>query len=455
MDEKSTLGVDIGIFSAIGENAEFLNRVQEACNQAGNNIAQRVRELGNIPADKAQGFFAEVWHAETFNADAVLNRMDRVRAEVLKSNGYKSIDVTVTDNGQTVGEYSLKYYKNAKASVDAQKGYGKQERLIPSDQVEGAQDYIKRQVHADRATGRPNRNVNADENEAMQDKVTGRVEHGESQSESLSRSEAEDRLRDARNRGVENPRPQIDTAKIAEESLRSGAVAAGITISMTVAPRIYNSIAYRCKQGEWPPETLKSIFQGTASIGAEAGIRAAVASSLTMSAKAGFFGEAMRSANPALIGTMTYLAFEAAKDFSKYAKGEMAGELLADSLMGKSVSASAGTYGAVLGTAIPVPIIGPMVGAMVGSIIAHHGYRFMDTVSEAYFRSEQFEEMKSINVALAKEWSDFINQYDEWAAKNHYYRTQRALLIEDGKALKKINAQFDSKIKEALEDGDE
>lgn len=447
---------DIGIFSSIGENADYINKIQAACDKASENIQQRVSELGNIPVDKAQGLYAEAWHAETFNADTVLNRMDGVKAEVLKSNGYKSVDVTVTDNGETVANYSLKYYKHGKASVDAQKGYEGQERLIPSDQVKDGSEYLKKQIAKDRSTGRENRIDNAQDLEDVQNNLTGKINYGEAESESLSRKEAEKKLKEARQGEHVEIQPQIDAMKIADEALRSGAVAAGITISMTVAPRIYNSLAFRYKQGEWPPDALKTILEGTASAGTEAGLRGAVATSLTMSAKAGLLGEAMKSADPTIIGTMTYIAFEGVKDFNKYSKGEITGEILADSLMAKSVGASAGAYGAAIGQAvIPVPIVGAMIGAMIGSIVAQHGYQLLDTVAESYYRSKEFEEMKNINFALANQWNELLINYNNWLSTNKYYQEQKNIYINGVNQLDAIEAKVNTELNNALGGNDE
>jgi hypothetical protein len=447
---------DIGILSSIGENAEFLKRVQAACDQAEKNISHRVVRLGNSPLDKAQGNFAEVWHAETFNADTVLNRMEGVKAQVLESHGLKSVDIAVTDGGKTVGEYSSKYYKDANASVNAQKGYGEQIRLNPVGQVEDGKSFIKRQSAKDRAAGTENRVENAKELESIHDKLTDKVEYKKAQSEPLGRKESEEKLKGEKRGEKVDVRPQIDATMIAEEALRSGAVAAGITIGMTVAPRIYNSIVFRCKQGEWQPDTLKTIFEGAGGTGVEAGLRGAVATSLTMSAKAGFLGEAMRNVDPTIIGTLTYIAFEGAKDVTKYANGELTGELLADGLMAKSISASAGAYGAAIGqTLIPVPVLGAMIGAMVGSIAAQQGYQFLDTVSEAYFRSEEFEQLKKINIALAGQWNVFINDYDDWVSHSNDYQKQKGKFLASFATGDALNTQGNDELLKAVEKNDE
>jgi hypothetical protein len=451
---------DIGIFSSIGENANFLNRVQKACDIASENLLKRATDLGNRAADIAQGNFAESWHAETFNVDAMLNRMDAVAAKVLNSTESKSVDIAIQKHGETVTEYSSKYYAKGKASVNSQKGYGNQERLIPSDQMEEAKAYADRQIIKDTYSDKPNRIQNAKDIEEVKEKLTDRLSHKEghktAESEPIGRKENEQQYKAAKRGENIDIRPQIDAAKIAEESLRSGAVTAAITLSITVAPRVYNHIVHRVREGEWPPDSVKTIFEGAASATGEAGLRAAVATSLTMSAKAGLLGQAMRTVDPTIIGTLTFIAFEGAKDFSKFRSGQISGEIFADNIMSKSTTACAGAYGAAIGQAvIPIPILGAMIGAMVGSISAQYGYKFLDTASEAYFRSVEFAKIKEVNLLLALEWNQFLTNYENWKKSDQNYQTQKTLHLQHRSLLNSINDSLDLRIMRALEEDNE
>jgi len=444
---------DIGILTSIGVNADFINKIEKACEKAANEISQRVRELGNTPTDKAQGYFAEVWHAETFNVDATLNRMDTVVSELPKSNASLSADILVKENGRTVQEISSKYYQNAGASVNEQKGYENQERLIPSDQIEEAEKYADQKIAKDLATGRESRIDNAEKVKEVKERLTDRVKHDDAESEPLGRKESESMYKRTK-RGEElDIRPQIEFSNIVEESLRSGAIAAGITISTALAPQIYNILVKRCQEGIWPQNSLQSIFQGTGSKAAEAGMRGSIATAITMSAKAGYLGQATRDLDPTMIGTMTFIAFEGAKDFSSYTNGELTGELFADSMMRKSISATAGAYGATLGQVlIPVPVVGAMVGAILGSIMAQQGYQFMEIVTESYFRSKEFEEIKQVNIRLADEWNSFISAYDQWKERRILYEIDKQRWQTKLQKSETVDRQLDLKIKEALED---
>ena len=239
---------DIGIYTALGENADFLHRVNQACEKAANNIVQRVQEVGATPVPQAQGFFAEVWHSETFNVDTVLKRMKNVSAEIPKSNALKSPDIIVREDGKIVQEVSSKYYGNsgkpldrARQSVEAQKGYGDQQRLIPADQLEDAKTIADRKIAKDSDT----RPENARDLEEVRDKLTDRVKHGKAESQPLGRKESEAKFKETQKENQIEIQPQIDASKIVEESLRSGAIAAGITIAVvqsqeTVEERLAN-----------------------------------------------------------------------------------------------------------------------------------------------------------------------------------------------------------------------
>ncbi len=449
MDKKS-----IGILSAAGENADFLYRVQAACDQAQENLIKRVAETGNMPIDKAQGFFAEAWHAETFNVDSVLKRMKNVSAEIMRSNSKNSVDIAVKENGKNVGNYSSKYYKSAQDSINAQKGYGEQSRLIPKDQLDEAKERISRQIQKDRASGRESRIANAEELESINEELTDRVKHNKVESQPLGRKESEQQTEAIRKGKDPVIQPQINTQKIIEESLRSGAIAAGITLSMTIAPRVYNDIVFRFQKGEWPKDSIKRILQGTKNSTVESGLRAAIATSITMSAKGGLLGETMRRIDPTTIGTLTFIAFEGAKDFTSYTNGYITGEELADSMMRKSLAATAGAYSAVIGQSIiPVPVVGAMIGAMIGSIIAQQGYHFMETLSEAYFRSTEFEQMKQVNVLISIEWDQFLNNYEDWIMKKHQYQEQKRSLERRYDHYDSINKALNDRLLNALKEG--
>jgi hypothetical protein len=416
----------LGQLSAIGDHASFLRDVDAACIQAQENITDQVAATGNRPVAQAQGNYAEAHHAETFNVDAVLNRMDDVRARVLNSNGYKSTDIVLEQRGQAFREYGLKYYKSGKESVDAQKGYPGQERLIPEDQLEAAREYIQKQTAKDQATGRPNRLRNAEELERIEDRLTGRVSEGRSESEALGRKEASEKLKEARREGkAEKPDPQIDGQVIGREALRSGVIAAGITAGMAAAPRIYEEFRYWRKERAIRQGALRNVLEEPARLAAESGVRGAMATSLTLLAKKGAFGEAAQKAGPPLIGALTYMAVEGGKDLLRYRKGDLSGDWFADGMMRKSLGAASGAYGAALGqVVIPIPVLGSMIGASLGSILAENGYQLLEDATDAFYRETQLRELAGAFTELSTAWTTLDQRFEYWLAHDAYYRNQ-------------------------------
>ena len=68
----------------------------------------------DLPADKLQGFVAEIWHSGTFNADSAVHH-SVATAKAPDVNTYASADVEFGGS-----RASLKYYKDAKSSYAAQ-----------------------------------------------------------------------------------------------------------------------------------------------------------------------------------------------------------------------------------------------------------------------------------------------------------------------------------------------
>ena len=445
---------DIGIFSASGDTAGYVREVDAAIESAKQNLLKSAAEKGGLRVAYAQGFFAEAWHTETFNLDAAVKRMRDLHAHMPKSNALKSADVIVRGPG-TDTEVGAKYWSTGKNSVDEQKGYGDQRRLIPSDQVAEANAYLDRQIEVDAASAKPNRQENAARLREVRDNLTDRIEVDGVMSKPLGRNESEARTKRAR-RGEVAVQADFDVARIGTESLRAGAVAAGITIGATVAPRIYDELLYRHRAGEFQDDALKRIFHGTASTAAEAALRASVATAITISARAGALGEAARGVNPTLVGTLTYLAIEAAKDIGKYQRGEITEEQLADGMMRKSVVATAGAYGAAIAqVVIPIPFLGAMIGATLGSIIASAGYKFLDTAAEVFFRSDELEELAQITGALAGEWEGFLRDYHTWRVARAIQTQQIDAVHKRMDARAKRHAAVNRRSLDALNEGDE
>ena len=100
---------------------------------------------------------------------------------------------------------------------------------------------------------------------------------------------------------------------------------------------------------------------------------------------------------------------------------------------------------------IPVPILGAMIGAMVGSMLAGQGYQCLDYVTEAYFRSKEFEELKGITANIADQWNLFVADYAGWKRSTRAFAN---LIERQEAALSKLDQEassVDSELTRALE----
>jgi len=449
---------DVGQFAAIGDLSVHLRHVDEVVRNATEALKSAVADDQNRVLSMAQGFYAEHYHAETFNIDAALKRLDNLKANAPRSNTSMSPDIEIRDHGRQVREYSLKYLSTARQSVDEQKGYEDQGRIIPSDQYDEAKEHLRRQIPRELAKEGPHRRQVAKDLQEVEKHLDSRIKHHGVESKGLDRKESEQHVKRLR-RGEDIPiEPQYDLSVIAREALRSGVIAGGITLAMALAPRVYGAVAYRVRHGDFPPDVFDGVFHDAAASSGMAGLRATVATSITLSAKAGLFGHSLKTINPTLVGTLTYLTFEGVKDYRRFIRNEISGVEFADSMMFKSAAAVGGAVGAgqaaaIIGqSAIPIPVVGALVGAMVGSVLASQGYKCLDYVNEAYFHSEEFEELKQVTAQVADQWNLFVADYAGWKRSSRAF----AALFERQEAalstLDEDSSSLDAQVQQMLEE---
>jgi hypothetical protein len=152
-------------------------------------------------------------------------------------------------------------------------------------------------------------------------------------------------------------------------------------------------------------------------------MRASITSALMSAAKSGSLGSVLKDADPTLIGTLTFIIWESARDFTKYKRGEIDGEDFANSALSKGVAASLGAYGSVIGQmAIPIPVVGALVGASLGSMIGSVGYEKLENVADHFYRPEVINDLKQSSAQLSMSWNIFVNVYGSWKKYNERYK---------------------------------
>lgn len=396
-------------------------------------LRDEVARRASVDVAQLQGFYAERWHTGTFNVDATLKRVEQVIAFAPASTAANSPDISLRIGDDIVREYSLKYYKDAFSSVQQQRGYGDQGRIIPSDQHAEAPGILQARIAREYGKPGPNRADVAHELEEVQRHLDDRIRHDGAQSQPLSRGESAEHTRNLKAGQGPLVQPQIGFDTLLTESLRAGAVAGGLTLAVALAPRILSAIRHRVQAGDWPPDVLRDLAEGTLAPAGIAALRATVATSITLTARSGILGQTLQGVDPTGVGVLTFLMFEGFRDFRRYRSRSINGESFADGMLRKGFTALAGAGGAaVVGQIlIPIPVVGSFLGATVGSIAAQCGYAALETSVESWWRSSELDALVTAYGDLSSSWDLFLDDFAHWQTRTEALRFEFARLCDD------------------------
>ncbi len=267
------------------------------------------------------GFVAEVWHADTFNINAIASgSINRARRPA--ETGYGSVDIA-TNFGKT---YSSKYISTPKNSVEHQsvpnKFTGKplyegQERLIPSDQLEEGLKYAHRKALKEEYN-RP------EVSKALKDTeihLTDRVkDENRCQSTPLSKKDSINISRDIKNENLNlddygiNLKSVINDEFVQKEALKYGCKAAVLSIIWDLIPELMIGIKYLVDNKEIDVEHLKKAGIKTLSDGAESFLRGFLTHILTILCKKGVLGKYMAMLPPEVITIIVSVLIDAVKE---------------------------------------------------------------------------------------------------------------------------------------------
>ena len=364
-------------------------------------------------ADKLKGDIAEFWHADTFNVEAVARGSDH-RAFIDRSHDFASADIS-SNFGKLFG---LKYYKTAEASAKQQaksvferfneyrsaggkdtleaflnkRGfsddsvlhdpiYSGQIRVIPKDQLEVAQQWLKNKI-AIESTIRPEQMERYKDTLKM---LSDRLEDGQG-TESIALSETDAKAlvvlakegdigaEELKQLGVSADQ-MIRFEYLAKEAFKSGMSAATISMVLAVGPEIHKAIDYLIKNGELEEKQFQRIGFAALKGGSEGFVRGAVSAAITIACKSGMLGEVFKNVSPSIIGMATVLAMNTMKNSFKVANGTMTRSELAQELIKELiVSSFALAVGTVTQAFIEIPVAGFMIGSFVGSVIGSFAY---------------------------------------------------------------------------------
>ena len=372
----------IGADVAVQAGSQYVAQVEKAIED----LTLDILKLKSNQSDAVLGgYIAEHWHAGTFNVDAVAAGSIS-RATTLGSTDYASVDVRI-DTGASTIDYSSKYMSTGEKSAVAQAAYSHemgqakyhgQDRLIPSDHMEEALSTAQRRALSNEGT-RPE--VAASYREAH-DHFTDRITDGEIESKPLSKEDDLQMARDLKNdefstdKYGENVNSAIKTEYLFKQAAKAGLTTAALTMAIQLAPEIYKAIDYLIKNKQINLQHLKEMGKKAISSGAEGFLRGSISCSVLIMCEKGLLGEAFKSINPTMLGTVVAVVLETVKNSLLVAAGKMTpkamGAAFADSIVVSAGFVIGTKIGGIIGQALgfQLPVVGYLIGSLVGSACA-------------------------------------------------------------------------------------
>ena len=357
-----------------------------------------------------KGFLAEWWHEGTFNIDAALKDLS-TRAIAPDDNGI--VDIILTSGEK----YQVKYYKTgiksaveqAKSNLQRYKEYAApyerkglkppisqeeylkskfpndpyylgQGRLIPTEQLKEAKDYLLRKLLEESNGGRPEQIKRYEEALKM---LTDRLESADgAKSTPLTNAESLKLAELAMKEGFDPADWGLTTEKliiteyILEQAFKAGLSAALISVVLEIAPKICGIIIAMLKDEEINAEQFKELGFAAIRGGAEGFIRGYVAGAITVACEAGKFGATLKNLDPSVIGAITAIAMNAVKNSCLIALGKINKHEFADrccqDIVITAFSVGLGAAGTAAATSLFSPaaaVFGYMIGSFVGSVV--------------------------------------------------------------------------------------
>lgn len=377
-------------------------------------ITELVKNINDYKGKKTQvaqlkGNVAEDWHAGTLNINAALNGEKGV-ANVPKSNDYAFADIKVGDQ-----KYGLKYYKTASDSAKAQsisyfekyneykikhpnvsfdeylksKGikdrdilndpiYNGQMRVIPSDQLSEAKEWLRLKIEKEQLT-RPEQ---VKRYQDTYDKLTSIIEDNKgNKSIELTKNDAEELARLGKEGKFDAKDFNLTTEELVKlehlfkQSFKAGMTAATISMSIKVAPEVYNALLYLLKTGEIKEEQFEKIGYAALEGGSEGFLRGFVSASIVASCESGMLGSTLKGVDPSIVGAVVVLTINTMKNATEVARGRMTREELINELIKEMfITAGAMSLGTLTQGLIQIPVLGFMVGSFAGSLVGTFVY---------------------------------------------------------------------------------
>ncbi|MGN0502243.1 MAG: hypothetical protein ACI4HN_04915 [Ruminococcus sp.] len=398
----------------------WIDTINSQIESVSSNIMTKVQST-NLPADKLQGFVAEIWHSGTFSANAAVHH-STANASVPDVNTFGSADVKVGDNSA-----SLKYYKNAGGSYAAQSEtpyerylhlkanaeksgksyesldeflkkrnidkkdihksmYQGQAKLIPANQLLDAQKLLDRKIAVAQANGKLDQVARYQE---VRDTLTDILsDHKGNKSIPLSREDAQ-RLTQAAKKGKLDKEllsecgldinQLVTTKDIMSEAFSAGLKAAVLSLVISIAPTILDGISMLITEGEIDPsEFAEKGYQGL-NAAAKGFLNGSITAALVACCHSGKLGATFINANASVISTAVVLMIGTLESGIKFATGKITKAQMADEIARLHITTAFSVGGGIAASVWfseipPLAVAAYMLGSFIGGVVGNFAY---------------------------------------------------------------------------------
>ena len=407
---------------SVAVSSQFATKVANAIQEFNTTINTTYRSAGNLAQEA--GYLAEKWVAGTFNVNAVANNSVE-SAWTNNSNGLGSADVT-SSFGE---EVSLKYYKSADGSAQAQatafikaykeyasgtdnplslkeyadqkgfdsttqKGllssiYEGQTRIIPTDQIDDAIKYLEGKIDKlssveGQATAAMTENYQ-ETLSRLKDRLTapdGTESTPITYEELQAAAElAKDGKFDYRKLGIK-PSQIIPPKYILKQAVGTGLTAGLISAALTIGPDLLSVLIDAAKNGGFDEDRLNQVGIDGLLSASEGFVEGSLSSAITVMCQGGYFGSALENAEPSVVATLTILTIDAIRYGYYLAKGEISAEDYGNLMAERTIIAAITLPSAYALTALlgGTQLAG-IAGCLAGSVIAVAGFTVFKNIA--------------------------------------------------------------------------
>ncbi len=309
------------------QRIEAINAAIKAMEDSINNHPHR----NNTPST-FQGYVAEELSVGTLNANAAAAGSSDF-AKTPKSNGLGSVDAQL-DSGKS---YSMKSYSSGEKSAVEQARmnpltgkalYEKQGRWVPTDQLDAARNEAK--IRMLKELNNPGREHVGEAYKDTYNNLTDHIENSDGmKSDPFTRRELDAAATDgkkgkykAEDHGI-TAADRLKLDYVLGEALQAGYTAATLTFAFQMAPEIYKCIDYLIKNGVINIEQLGKTGAKAISSSTQGFINGFLSSFITIEARKGSFGEALKNVSGAWIALAVSILSETIKDSIRLARGKI------------------------------------------------------------------------------------------------------------------------------------